>query len=270
MTKGVPATDSSPKWAAAVGTSIHNYVEAGIKKLYPQWILGSIDNLSVTATLPSGSKISGHPDIVIPTENTILDIKTVDGFAWIKRNGTSQQHKYQRHLYAMGCIAAGLFDSSKPVYVGNVYFDRSGKEQQPLTFIEEMDHTLTDEIDSWVQDVVYAVTNNEDASRDIPAAVCEKICSHFTACRGELETYDGGDIITDNETLTAIEMYVEARETAKQAEQEKKEAQLRLQGINGSNGSHQVRWVEVAPTNVNSFQKDGYMRLDIRKLRKTS
>ena len=170
----------------------------------------------------------------------------------------------------MGCVAAGIFDPDKPVMVGNIYFDRSGKEQQPLTFIEEMDHTLTDEIDSWVQDVVYAVKNNEDASRDIPAAVCEKICSHFTACRGELEMYNGGDIITDTETLTAIEMYVQARETSKQAEQEKKEAQLRLQGINGSNGSHQVRWVEVAPTNVNSFQKDGYMRLDVRKLRKTS
>ena len=270
MTKGVAATDSSPKWAAAVGTSIHNYVEAAIKGLYPAWILGSIDNLSVTATLPSGSEISGHPDIVIPEENTILDIKTVDGFAWVKRNGTSQQHKYQRHLYAMGCIAAGIFDPDKPVWVGNIYFDRSGKEQQPLTFIEEMDHTLTDEIDSWVQDVVYAVKNNEDASRDIPAAVCEKICSHFTACRGELEMYDGGDIITDTETLTAIDMYVKARETSKQAEQEKKEAQLRLQGINGSDGSHQVRWVEVAPTTVNSFQKDGYMRLDVRKLRKTS
>lgn len=270
MTKGVEATDSSPKWAAAVGTAIHNYTEAAIKEMFPNWILGSIDNLKVTAILPSGAEISGHPDIVIPEENTVLDIKTVDGFAWINRNGTSQQHKYQRHLYAMGCIEANIFDRSKPVKVGNVYFDRSGKEQKPLVIIEDMDYTLTNEIDAWVEDVVYAVKNNEDASRDVPAAVCEKICSHFTACRGELEIFEGGDIITDTETLTAIEMYVEAREIAKQAEQQKKEASARLYGINGSNGSHQVRWVEVAPTIVNSFQKDGYMRLDVRKVRKTS
>jgi hypothetical protein len=59
---------------------------------------------------------------------------------------------------------------SKPVWVGNIYFDRSGKEPKPMVFIEEMDPMLTDEIDSWVQDVIYAVKNNEDASRDIPAA----------------------------------------------------------------------------------------------------
>jgi len=32
MTKGVAATDNPPKWAAAVGTAIHNYVEAAIKE----------------------------------------------------------------------------------------------------------------------------------------------------------------------------------------------------------------------------------------------
>ena len=102
MVRGVAATDVTPKWAAAVGTSIHNYVEEALKQQFPDWILGSIDNLSVTAKLPSGAEISGHPDIVIPSENTVLDIKTVDGFAWVKREGTSQNHKYQRHLYAMG------------------------------------------------------------------------------------------------------------------------------------------------------------------------
>jgi len=270
MTMGVEPTDSSPKWAAAVGTSIHNYVEAAIKEMFPDWILGSIDNLRVTAKLPSGAEISGHPDIVIPNENTVLDIKTVDGFSWIKRNGTSQQHKYQRHLYALGCIKAGIFDPEKPIWVGNVYFDRSGKEQTPLVTIEEIDYTLTDEINSWITDVIYAVENKEDASRDIASAVCEKICSYFTACRGGLEVHEGGEIITDEETLTALEMYVEARETVKEAEQQKKEASARLYGINGSNGTHQVRWVEVSPTTVNSFQKDGYMRLDVRKVRKTS
>jgi hypothetical protein len=52
--------------------------------------------------------------LLIPSENTVLDIKTVDGFAWVKREGTSQNHKYQRHLYAMGCVEAGLFDPDNP------------------------------------------------------------------------------------------------------------------------------------------------------------
>ena len=270
MIKGVPQTDVVPKWSAAVGTAVHNYVEAALKEAYPDWLLGSIDHLEVTATLPSGAEIKGHPDVVVPASNAVLDIKTVDGFQWVKREGTSQQHKYQRHLYALGLIQGGTLDPSKPVLVGNVYFDRSGKEAEPLVLVEEMDPTLTDEIDSWVTDVIYAVRNGEDASRDIPAAVCEKICSHFTACRGSLETHDGGEIIEDKETIAAINMYVEGRDLAKEADKMKREAQSRLVGINGTDGNYQVRWVEVAPTVVQSFEKDGYQRLDVRKVRKAT
>lgn len=268
MVREVPQTDSPPKWAAAVGTALHNYIEAAIKKAYPDWLCGSIDDIEVTATLPSGAEIKGHPDIVVQSANAVLDIKTVDGFEWVKRSGTSQQHKYQRHLYAMGLLQGGILDDSKPVLVGNIYFDRSGKESQPLVLVEDMDPTLTDEIDSWVQDVIYAVKNGEDASRDIPAAVCERICSHFTACRGELGIEEGSVLIEDPELLSAVDMYVEGRDLAKQADQMKKEAQARLFGINGSTGTYQVRWVEVAPTTVESFEKTGYSRMDIRKVRK--
>ena len=268
MTRGIEATDSNPKWAAAVGTAVHTYVEAALKSMFPTWLMGSIDDVTVTATLPSGATISGHPDIVIPEDNTVLDIKTVDGFQWIKREGTSQQHKYQRHLYAMGCIAAGLFDKTKPVYVGNVYFDRSGKEPVPMVFVEELDPTLTDEIDGWITDVIYAVTNKEDASRDIPSAVCEKICSHFTACRGGLQSNNEGDQIVDNDLVSAVEMYVEGRSMEKTAKQMKDEAVSILAGINGATQNWQVRWVNVQPSRVDSFEKQGYSRLDIRKVRK--
>lgn len=267
MVKGVEPTDSTPKWAAAVGTAVHNYVEAAIKEMFPDWLVGSIDKVRVTATLPSGAEISGHPDVVIPSENTVLDIKTVDGFQWIKREGTSQNHKYQRHLYAMGLLQDGVLDKSKPVYVGNIYFDRSGKEPTPLVLVSEMDPTLTMEIDSWVGDVIYAVTHGEDASRDIPAAVCERICSHFTACRGALEIYEGGEPITDPELVAAVDMYTEARGMEKTAKQMKDEASARLAGVNGSTGSWQVRWVEVQPTRVEAVERAGYSRLDIRKAR---
>lgn len=268
MVREVPQTDNPPKWAAAVGTALHNYIEAAVKKAHPDWLCGSIDNIRVTATLPSGASISGHPDIVVESANAVLDIKTVDGFEWIKRSGTSQQHKYQRHLYALGLIESGILDSSKTVLVGNIYFDRSGKEPEPMVLVEEMDATLTAEIDSWIQDVIYAVKNNEDASRDVPAAVCERICSHFTACRGELGVENDSILIEDIELVSAVNMYVDAREMSKQAEQMKKEAQSRLFGVNGSTGEYQVRWVEVAPTKVESFEKTGYSRMDIRKVRK--
>ena len=63
-------------------------------------------------------------------------------------------------------------------------------------------------------------------------------------------------------------MYVEAREMSKEADKMKKSAQGMLTGVSGSTGTYQVRWVEVTPTKVDAFQKSGYTRMDIRKVRK--
>lgn len=267
MTRGVAPTDSVPIMPAAIGTAIHNYVEAAVKEMFPDWLVGSIDQIKVTATLPSGAEISGHPDIVIPADNTLLDLKTKDGLEWAKREGASQSNKFQRHLYVLGCIEAGLLDESKPIYVGNAFLDRSGKEETVITDTAEWDPTLTAEIDAWVTDVIYAIRNKEDASRDLPSAVCERICSHFTACRGGLEVHEGGEQITDDTLVAAIRMYVEGRDMAKTADQMKKEASSVLYGVNGSDGTWQVRWVEVQPTRVEAFDKQGYTRLDVRKVR---
>jgi hypothetical protein len=267
MTRGVEPTDSTPIMAAAIGTAVHNYVEAAIKSMFPDWLVGSIDQITVTTTLPSGAQISGHPDILIPADNTLLDLKTKDGLQWVKREGASQSNKYQRHLYIMGAIASGYLDPSQPIYVGNAFLDRSGKEELVITDTAEWDPTLTDEIDAWVTDVIYAVKNGEDASRDLPAAVCERICSHFTACRGALDIHDGAELITDSELVSAIDMYTDARDMEKTAKQMKDEASSRLHGINGSTGKWQVRWVEVQPSRVEAFDKQGYARLDIRKQR---
>jgi hypothetical protein len=266
MTLGVPPTDNPPKWSAAVGTAIHNYVEAALKESNPDWLMGSIDKIRVTAVLPSGAEISGHPDIVVPDMNMVLDIKTVDGFSWVKREGTQQAHKFQRHLYAMGLLEAGILTEEKPVLVGNVYLDRSGKDPKPFVLIDEMDPTLTAEIDSWVADVIYAVRHKEDASRDVASPVCERICSHFTACRGGLPDQTG-ELIEDESLLLAVKTYVEAREAKKESEALQKEAQTRLAGVSGSTGEYQVRWTEIQPSVVNSFQKEGYLRMDVRKIR---
>ena len=266
MTNGVQPTDNPPKWAASVGTAIHEYVERAIKKRYPSWLVGSIDRVRTTAVLPSGAEIGGHPDIVIPEENAVIDIKTVDGLAYVRNQGVSSQHKYQRHLYAMGLIQDGTLDSSKPVMVGNLYLDRSGKEPDPLLIVEEYDESLTDEIDSWVSDVIYAVQHKEDASRDVASPVCERICEFFTVCRGSLPD-DDSDLIQDPEIINAVDAYVRAREMEKEASALKKAAQNELTGVSGSTGQYQVRWTEIQPAVVESFQKTGYMRMDVRKLR---
>jgi hypothetical protein len=264
-TKGAARSDETKEAAARIGTAIHRYLAAAFASANPAWIA---DSERVTATFPSGAQISGTPDLICPDYNAIIDVKTVDGFEWVKRQGTSQNHKYQTHTYALAAMQQGLLDQSKQVHVGIMYIDRSGKEEDPFFIIKPFDESIIRDIDLWISDVIYAVRNGEDASRDIPAPVCERICEFFAVCRGGLETHDGGEFIEDPMLLSAVDMYVEARDLEKEAKRMKDEASAVLHGVNGSTGEYQVRWVDVAPTTVQSFEKAGYMRMDVRKVRK--
>lgn len=265
MTKGVERSD--PKnywWAASVGTAIHTWTAEAFAAAFPEW---TVDNVRVTATFPSGASVTGTPDIIVPEWNMVLDVKSVDGFEKVKRFGVSLNHRYQRHTYALGAVQAGLLDDSKPIYVGNVYLDRSGEVPEPLVIIDEFDYALTDEIDQWITDVIYAVAHNEDASRDIAAPVCEKICEFFTACRGALPDTDDPTLITDEETKQAIALYVEGRDMKASGDRMMNQAKVALNGINGTDGQWQVRWTQTNGTDVPGYYREGGMRLDVRKRR---
>lgn len=257
-------TDGRSMWAAMVGTAIHKYVSEALSSAFPEWI---VENAEVTAVLPNGVEILGHPDLIVPDWNACLDVKTVDGFEWVKRNGASQTHRYQRHLYALGAIQAGLLDKDRPIHVGNVYLDRSAKQPDPFVLIEEMDYSLTDEITAWLDDVIYAVQHGEDASRDVAAPVCESIsCEFYSECRGGLPTSEPV-LITDPTLVGAVSMYREGLDLEKEAKRMKDQAKSMLYGVNGSTGEWQVRWTTVGATEVPGFTREGYERLDVRRVR---
>lgn len=268
MTRGVEQTDEKPIAAAQIGTAIHAYVAQAFEWANPDnWIVES----PVTATLPNGVEISGTADLILTDWNALIDVKTVDGFEWIKREGVSQNHRYQRHLYAIGAVQAGHLRDDDTLLVGNLYIDRSGKESNPLLLIEPFDPTLTDEVVSWIDDVIYAARNNEDASRDIPAPICERICEWYTACRGNLPTEEGGEFISDPQRIAAIAMFDEGRSLEKMGAQMKKEAGAILIDTNGIANIDGVKWqvrnTYVNPTTVQAFEKAGYNRLDVRRMK---
>lgn len=265
MTKGVSKTDSRSTAAANIGTAIHNWMFEALRPLFPSWI---IESVRVSAVLPNGSVIAGSPDIIVPEWNMVLDVKTVDGFEKIKRFGTSQNHKYQRHLYAMGAIQDGLLDDSKPVYVGNIYIDRSGEESEPYVVIEEMDPLLTDEINQWVDDVIYAVAHNEDASRDVAAPVCERICEFYTVCRGDLPVSEN-DFIDTPDIQEAVVQYVEGRDMEAAGKKMKDQAKSLLTGLNGIAAGYQVRTTQIPESDVPGYTRAASIRLDVRKMRAT-
>ncbi len=264
MGKGKQQSDSKPTWAANVGTSIHEWVEDALRTSFPSWLIESRS----TATYPNGAVISGNCDVAVTEWNAALDIKTVDGYEKIKRFGTSQNHKFQRHSYALGMIQSGALDGSQTVYVGNIYLDRSGQESEPYVVVEEFDPGLTDEISAWIDDVIYAIQHGEDASRDIAAPVCEMICEFYTECRGgSLPDAEGG-FITDQSVKDAITLYVEGREMASKGKKIQEQAKVDLFGINGSDGEWQVRWTRTNGSEVPGYYREPGDRLDVRRVRR--
>lgn len=268
MTRGVEQTDSKSIAAAQIGTAIHAYAGEAFRAMFPGW---TIDNRRVTATFPSEATVSGTPDVIAPDYNAIVDVKTVDGFEWVKREGTSRNHNWQRHTYCLGAMQEGLLDGSKPMYVANLYIDRSGKEPEPYFAWQEFDWTIIDQIDDWIGSVMYAVMNKEDGLREIPAPVCEKICEFFSVCRGGLPVDEGGDLIEDADRVAAVKMFVEGRDMEKLGAQMKREAGAMLADSNGvanvDGVRYQVRNTWINPTTVQAFDKAGYNRLDVRKMR---
>lgn len=260
--KGRQESDSKSAWAANVGTAIHEWVESALT-IFPTW---QIEVGRLTATLPNGAEITGTPDIIVPEWNAVLDIKTVNGFEGVRRFGTSQNHKFQRFLYYLAAVQAGILQDGNG-YVGNVYFDRSGAEKECMVIIEEVDWTLLDEIDSWVSDVIYAVQHEEDAMRDIAAPVCDMICEFFTECRGQLPVSEM-EVIDSPDIIAMAQMYDEGKRMEKIGKRMKEEAKGTLSGLNGIAGEFQIRTTHIDGSDIAATFRSGYDRLDVSKVRR--
>lgn len=268
MLKGVQPSDAKSARAAMLGTALHAMVGEAISTCYPEWIVEG-GGQRVTLTLPSGATVSGTPDVIDPRRNAVYDVKTVDGYSYVKRYGADEQKRFQRAGYAIAAAQAGILTFDEPLLVANVYLDRSGREKTVyVDEVEEVDvPSYLARMDEWIGDVIYARLHDEDASRDIEAPVCAQICEFFTVCRGALPDSDP-EVITDPEALNAVNLYVEAREAEKAARRAKDEAKALLDGRSGLAGEYQVRWTKINGTDVPGYYRESSERLDIVKVRR--
>jgi hypothetical protein len=264
-----PQPGTVTTWPADVGTAIHTLVDMAFTG-NEDVILGS-EFGPVMAALPSGASIQGTFDLAIPGMNLLLDVKTVDGYTWVKNQPVSQNHEYQRHLYALGAVQAGLLIDDETLMVGNVYLDRSGKEKRPLVKIAPYNPLLIAEIDEWVQDVIYGIQHGPDtAAQDIPAERCPSLCEWASLCRGGvLPDSHEPVLITDPDAFAAVEMYVKARDMEAEAKRLSNTAKAMLVGINGLAGEYQIRWTEVAASEgYTTGPRDPYMKINVRKVKR--
>lgn len=226
----------------------------------------------------------------------IWDLKSKDKLDIVKKYGPSRQQVFQVSGYAKAMTETLLLidpetgepttdpeigepvvdadgvptgetvlDPSKPIWITDVYFDRSGSQDEAYSFGWFYDPAVLNEIDDWIHDVKYAVINNTEALKEKPREWCWSYCEWATLCRGNDTDAEG--LIEDPEILTAIETYRDAAERERTAKKEKEVAKLHIPlEVNGSTGTHNARWVYRNPTEVKAGTRAGYWMLDVRPI----
>lgn len=257
-----PETDHM---AAFIGTAIGDHVEQAVMKRFPGALCQA--EVELDLTLPdSGLSIhlAGHPDLLMP--GLCVDIKTTNGLEVPRRNGPKPQQRWQRALYAKAAWEMGLLGRMPldKVKVANAWIDRSAVDHSVLVQMERYDERDITEAMQWLEEVVYAWQHKEVARKDPPREVCFATCGFASECRGyEL---DATGLITDPETLTAVEIYREGVDLESRGKRLKKQATPLLAGVQGSTGEWQISHTWVNGTEV-QFTRQGYDRLSLRRVK---
>lgn len=245
--------------AAFMGTAFGRELEDAYKRRHPDALIQQavevpLDLQGFKFTIP------GHLDIVHPKINTIIDNKTKNGLAVVRKSGGDMQHKFQVTLYGYACVKAGLLKPEPTLALA--YYDRSGVEQAPHIVMWEWDQSIFDAAIEWLNDVVYALTQGEEASKDKPRDWCYSFCPFATACRGGDTDVEG--LIEDETIVTAIDLYKDAlaRETA--AKRDKDTAKKELVGIGGRTKDWVLRWVHINESEIKAGTRRAYDKIDIR------
>lgn len=257
--------DDTDMLAAFHGTWLGEGIEQAYKALHPEAIIQA----EVSVTLKGETNtyvIPGHPDII--DGNMVLDCKSAFGLEAARRGGMDdQQKKYQRHNYALAAWEAGLFGdiALDDIKVGNLWVDRSASEKRLFVKLEPFSLEVVEESVRWLDSVVYAWQNNEEAEKEPPREVCAVTCGFFEKCRA-FDT-DVTGLITDPTLLMAAQMAIEATDHGRRAKALRSEAKDLLDGIAGSTGTHTVRWIEIGASEVAGFTRKPYKKLQITKIR---
>jgi len=196
-----------------------------------------------TVAFPNlGIDVSGHADIWIESEGRVIDLKSVNGFGEVEKEGPSL-----KYLIQVSCYAKALVCKSASL----AYYDRAGTSRTFRVF------TLSeDEIESYYLlaqqrlEEVFDVLDHDSTGeswwslRDQEPGTC-----HFFGCPFRVHCWGGSEwvppqTIETEDGMSRVANYVAAREAAKSATTWKAEAKEALRGIVGvtADGKWSVSW----------------------------
>jgi len=303
MLKQTPFSDVRDKTAAFYGTVAGDAIEAQLFIDHPEWKIqeklvfpipsgGEIPGTTDVIVPWEGSVTYdewleqfeyeedefGHRSLVLDEDGNpvvtgerrymqgIWDGKSKAELETIKKSGPSRQQIFQVHAYAKAAIAKGLLNPDYPILVGDVFFDRSGKDVTPHAVFHVYSEDVIGFIDDWINDVKYAVLNGQEAEKDMSRDWCWNWCEYASVCRG-FDT-DVSGLIEDREALASVDRYREAQAMVTQGEKIKKALKPTLENISGSTGTHTVRWIEIGEAEMKGYTRAAYKKLDIRPIPK--
>lgn len=256
-------TDMLLAW---IGTALGEHLERAALRVWPDAIIQSEVSIELEGEQRTYT-LKGHPDIVLPS-GFVLDGKTDYGLQTVRRSGPNDQQQYQRHSYAKAAWEAGMFEDHvalEDVQVGNVWIDRSGIERELHVQLEPYDEKWVTNAGFWLDEVVYAYLQGEEARKEPPREMCAVVCGFYDTCRA-LDT-DVQGLLTSPEVLNAVEMYLEGAELERAGKRTKDQAKVHLEGISGSTGKHLVRWTHVNESVIPETTRRGYSKLDIKPIK---
>jgi hypothetical protein len=252
--------DDTDMLAAFLGTAIGDHVEKAVESRFTTEVLTQAEIEVTLRGEQRNYQVKGHPDMILTEEGIVLDGKTAYGLTLARRIGADQQKQFQRHAYGMGAFEAGLFGDRpfEEIMVGNVWVDRAGKTKEVHVQLEPLSTDVLDAAGAWLDEVVYAFINKQEAMKEPAREVCRATCGFYSVCRAWQTDVEG--LLTDNGILEAIKMYDEGMVLARTGERLKKEAKPVLEGISGYTEKMSLRWVRVNETET----RQAYDKIELK------
>lgn len=223
--------------AAVVGTLVGSHME----RVCRDYMDAEVE-VSVTATLPNGVRVSGHADIVLPKDNAVVDCKTKNELHEVLRDGSSLENKIQVSVYTLGLVQLGFLTEGASAHL--IYVDRSGMQQFLHETIIEWDDILgyvdlcVQRMDEVLQAQDHIDVGEVEYARDLrdktpPFCYSDRVqCPFRDACwKGSEWVPD--TLIEDPDIIALIEKYATIRDELNGAMTIKKELRTALIGVSG-------------------------------------
>jgi hypothetical protein len=228
------------KWAAAIGTAVGDLIETALAWKYGDRV---ITQRKLRLDLGDGIVIEGSADAILLYQNAVIDLKSKDGIAEVRRDGPSLKEWIQIAGYLVACIQAGILGKDATAHL--MYYDRGGSDKTMHS--ATIDFTLALEYLELARTRLFEVADAIDAGvapgdylRDEPESWCFAVgCKFYQTC-WPAGVYTPTEEITDPQIIDLVDRYDQARTDENEAAAIRRALREKLKPMGGNGEVHYV------------------------------